>query len=218
MPSSAPMAATPRLTRTQQRQQTRTRLLDAAAELFAVQGIGATSVEHISEHAGFSRGAFYSNFTDRDAIVFALLERRGNDSWDEVQEIRQASATPDEFLLGLFNREGAQSQHAAALFMEFVLYTSRHDSGRSRLRSLYRRVVDNTSAMIEEQFATIGLDVPIEPRLAAKIMLALDEGIALMRLIDADEYPRGMWSETIQFLNDAAIALVEKRMGERSAQ
>ena len=51
---------------TTRRQATRERLLDAAFEVFAEQGVHASTVEQIAERAGFTRGAFYSNFTTKE--------------------------------------------------------------------------------------------------------------------------------------------------------
>lgn len=57
------------------RQKTRARLLDAAFEIFAERGVHAASVELITEAAGFTRGAFYSNFSSKEELFFALMER-----------------------------------------------------------------------------------------------------------------------------------------------
>ncbi|HMN30494.1 MAG TPA: helix-turn-helix domain-containing protein, partial [Caldilineaceae bacterium] len=65
----------PRLTRPQRQQQTRERLLDAAVEVFSRRGYHAASVEEISEAAGFSKGAVYSNFASKEELFLALLDR-----------------------------------------------------------------------------------------------------------------------------------------------
>lgn len=54
------------------REHTRTRLLDAAAEVFAEVGLEGASVEAICERAGFTRGAFYSNFESKDELFLEL--------------------------------------------------------------------------------------------------------------------------------------------------
>ena len=56
------------------RAQTRERLMTAALSTFAARGIAGASVEEICEAAGFTRGAFYSNFGDKDALVLALIQ------------------------------------------------------------------------------------------------------------------------------------------------
>ena len=78
-PVSAPASAEPDATgavhRSARREATRQRVLDAAREVFAERGVIGGSVEDITERAGFTRGAFYSNFTDKDDVVQALVER-----------------------------------------------------------------------------------------------------------------------------------------------
>ncbi|HMR49192.1 MAG TPA: TetR/AcrR family transcriptional regulator [Arachnia sp.] len=59
---------------TPRREATRRRLIQAGIQEFAVRGIDATSVEQLSEAAGFTRGAFYSNFDDKDDLILAILE------------------------------------------------------------------------------------------------------------------------------------------------
>lgn len=54
------------------REATRAKLLDAAAEVFAEVGLGEASVERICERAGFTRGAFYSNFGSKDEMFLEL--------------------------------------------------------------------------------------------------------------------------------------------------
>lgn len=60
------------------RRATRTRLLDAAQRVFVARGIVAATVEEICDAAGFTRGAFYSNFTDKDALIEAVLLRESD--------------------------------------------------------------------------------------------------------------------------------------------
>lgn len=57
------------------RRQTQDRLLDAAREVFAAKGVHGATVEEICEAAGFTRGAFYSNFADKDDLTRRLLDR-----------------------------------------------------------------------------------------------------------------------------------------------
>ena len=59
------------------RAQTQDRLLDAAIALFAEKGVHGASVEEICERAGFTRGAFYSNFASKDDLLVAAVERKG---------------------------------------------------------------------------------------------------------------------------------------------
>jgi len=86
----------PRAT-TRARARTRTRLLDAATEVFAEIGVDAASVEAICERAGFSRGAFYSNFATKDELLIALTERFSEQKIDQVAaRVRDLEASGEE--------------------------------------------------------------------------------------------------------------------------
>ncbi|WP_179232520.1 TetR/AcrR family transcriptional regulator [Streptomyces sp. CS159] len=61
---------------TRRRARTRANLLDAAFGVFAAKGFGRVSIEEVCEAAGYSRGAFYSNFDSLDELFFALYGQR----------------------------------------------------------------------------------------------------------------------------------------------
>jgi len=64
-------------TRAESKEKTREALVDAALELVAKQGLDGPSLDAICERAGFTRGAFYVHFEDRDALIAAAMERFG---------------------------------------------------------------------------------------------------------------------------------------------
>src|SRR5262249_19258323 len=77
------------------RDDTRDKLFEAAAQVFEDQGINAASIETIAAAAGFTRGAFYSNFASKDELIVAMLEdhveqtiRRNLDLLAKHQDLR----------------------------------------------------------------------------------------------------------------------------------
>jgi AcrR family transcriptional regulator len=68
---------------------------------FARYGFGAISVDEIAQSAGFSRGAFYSNFKSRDELFLTVVEREIRALSVETRKIVSAFASADETLLGL---------------------------------------------------------------------------------------------------------------------
>lgn len=82
------------------RAETRERLLEAAIAVFARIGVDQARVEDISEEAGFTRGAFYSNFADKDTLIIELLQHQQEMATRVVQtSIGQvlAGPRPDDF-------------------------------------------------------------------------------------------------------------------------
>ena len=62
-----------------QREQTRQRILDSAARLFALRGFDAVGLDDLMADAGLTRGAFYHHFRTKDELLsrgFAPLDRR----------------------------------------------------------------------------------------------------------------------------------------------
>lgn len=107
------MTETREHTRTVRRDATRERLLDAAREVFAERGVIGASVEEICERAGFTRGAFYSNFADRADLVDALVAR----------EHRRLLALLDEHLavVGVAGPPPGDATAALAVVVERIL-------------------------------------------------------------------------------------------------
>src|SRR3954453_9305597 len=81
-------------TQEQRRAETRSRLLDAAADLFARKGFHATSAEAVADAADRTTGALYDHFGGKEGLLFALLE-----VWMEqtIADLRPALEEVPEF-------------------------------------------------------------------------------------------------------------------------
>lgn len=98
------------------RQATRDRLLEAATEVFAKEGLQGASVESICTAAGFSRGAFYSNFETKEELFLALLER------EFVRRARDLESKTEELAPALRESQGRiDADQAADYIAEFLL-------------------------------------------------------------------------------------------------
>jgi AcrR family transcriptional regulator len=88
---------------------TRTRMLDAAAELIAAQGYAATSIEEIATAAGATRATFYLHFASKSDIVhgwYAALVAYDPDYADLIEVCRAPTFASvrdwlDRFIAGL---------------------------------------------------------------------------------------------------------------------
>lgn len=81
---AAPLPPEPALS--PRRQETRARLLDAAMLVFSEEGFQAASVESVTQRAGFTRGAFYSNFSSKEELFLALLDREYTERARSIHE------------------------------------------------------------------------------------------------------------------------------------
>jgi AcrR family transcriptional regulator len=82
-----------RLTREQSQALTREKLLRSAGDVVARYSYDGASVERIAEEAGFSKGAFYSNFSSKEDALQQLLE--GNAGYDVTDLTRLLDGIED---------------------------------------------------------------------------------------------------------------------------
>jgi AcrR family transcriptional regulator len=141
-----------RRTRVEQREETRRRLLEAAGHLFARRGYEATSVEEIAEAAGFTRGAVYSNFRDKDDLFVAFLaERMATEALEIASAVRAVSDVEGRLRVLRERFILSHCKDTAVLYAELQLAAARQPALRRKLRGLFEAHV--------ETFARVAADV-----------------------------------------------------------
>lgn len=83
-----------RLTREESQALTRARLLECAPMVVAREGFEGASIDKITEAAGFSKGAFYSNFSNKEEFFLELLERHAGQDVVEIRNLLQGVTDP----------------------------------------------------------------------------------------------------------------------------
>ena len=103
----------PRTLRTEQVQQTRQRIIDAAEALFLSRGYAAATLQAVATDAGVAVETVYSRFRNKTNLLSAILEKGligsepGRDILEqpEIDEIRRSSDQRDQLrLLAAFSR------------------------------------------------------------------------------------------------------------------
>src|SRR5215831_13189869 len=110
------------------RADTRQRLFEAAAQVFQEQGIGAVSIDAISEAAGLTRGAFYSNFASKDELIVAMLEDHVDRSVQHHRDLLERHPEPGDFVNALRTVERSRKDplgRAPLLHLELILFVAR---------------------------------------------------------------------------------------------
>lgn len=188
------------------REETRLRLMQAAAGVFANKGIGAASIEDICTAAGFSRGAFYSNFGAKDELVVELLGAHLESSIARTEEIFAESANPLDFLENMETSAPPTSSplgdaEGDLLEMELMLYALRSPASRPRLVEQLRRQREVNKKIIEQISGAIGKEYPVALEDVTTLISAFDRGLSLQRMIDPDSVRPGQFSETVVMLH-----------------
>lgn len=182
-----------RLTREESQAQTRERLLVAARAEVVRKGFGGASVRDIAEAAGYSQGAFYSNFPGKEAILLELMRQHMR---EEAEQLRGVLPTADETLETALNalEAWAASLNTDADWSMLAVELQLHAHRSSAFAQEYALVRDAHRAelgvIVGEFFSLIGRKPPLDSGELATGFMALAHGLALQRQRD-DEAPAG---------------------------
>jgi AcrR family transcriptional regulator len=195
----APPSAPRRLTRKEKQAETRARLLDAGERVFLRRGLQGSSVEEIAAEAGFTRGAFYSNFESKDELFVELLQDRVYRQYAQMAEQAQEQpGTPRERLRWGIERvrdvqKGEDGNLLFRLWLECLTQAARDEEFRKLAATFWS---GNRGVLAEQTKATfreLGRKPPLPPKQIATAMIALDVGLAVQHLVDPDEAPLGLY-------------------------
>jgi AcrR family transcriptional regulator len=192
-----------RLSRAERRAQTRQELLDAAARVFVERGFRGASIEAITAEAGYTRGAFYSNFNSKEEMFVELLQQR---VYGEYREIAEASARGERPSLRETGRQLAAIQEDPdgrwmfVLWLELLAHAGRDEAFR-KIASGFWTV---TRAAIAEggrrAYAEAGKKPPAPEDHVATAAIALDIGLALQHFVDPEAVPLELYPELYELL------------------
>ena len=181
-----------RLTRQEKQAETRRRLLEAGERVFLWRGLQGSSVEEIAAEAGFTRGAFYSNFKSKNELFIELLHARVYDRYAELaKESREQPGTPRERLRwGIERVRDVQKREQGNWLFRLWLECLTQAARDKEFRKLAATFWSGNRALLAEQigatFKELGSKAPLPPDQLATAMIALDVGLAVQHLVDPD--------------------------------
>jgi AcrR family transcriptional regulator len=188
------------------RDDTRDRLFEAAARVFEDQGIGGASIEAIAAAAGFSRGAFYSNFASKDELIIAMLEDHVAQTVRRNLDLLSRHKSLADFLDALKTVDRGQHDplgRSPLLHMEMILFVARAEKRRPELAKRLRARRKLIADIVETSLTNAGKSGSRDAAWTAAIVLALEDGFRLHRLIDPDTTPADSFLRAITDLHRA---------------
>jgi AcrR family transcriptional regulator len=188
-----------RLSRREKQAETRTCLMDAAERVFLRRGLQGSSVEEIAAEAGFTRGAFYSNFKSKDELFVELLQDRVYRRYAEMaDQAQEQPGTPRERLRwGIERVRDVQKPEGGDVLFRLWLECLTQAARDKEFRKLAATFWSGNRAVLTEQttatFKGLGRKPPLPPKQIATAMIALDVGLAVQHLVDPDEAPLDLY-------------------------
>jgi AcrR family transcriptional regulator len=171
------------------RARTQARLVAAAAQVFAERGFGRATVEDVCERAGYSRGAFYSNFDSLDGLFFALYGARSAELVDAVRQV--VEVLPEALTLGeVIDRVIAVlpiSRDSHLLTMEFAAHALRHPPAATALADHRRALREALTPILRAGLTAADASFDGNFDHLARSLIAVQDGMFLQELLEPDD-------------------------------
>lgn len=171
---------------TRSRENTRARLLDAAAQVFAEVGLDGASVEAVCERAGFTRGAFYSNFESKDELFLMLAasvsEVRVNAVRARVEQMTAQGALEGWDPISLVQQImelGGDDRLDVMLMSEIRIRALRDPPFGAAYLVQEREMVASIAQIIEDIVSAGSLRLRLPAETAAQMLVILWEGMTV---------------------------------------
>jgi AcrR family transcriptional regulator len=179
-----------RRTREEQRAETRARLLAAAGEVIAAKGLDGASIDEITARAGYTRGAFYSNFSGKAELLVELCERRLLDHADEIVPLINAKPAGER---------GAEAARLLSLrdpgpdvflLVELARQREDHPEVEALLDRLATRFIDLVDDVLAGHAEDLGQPTPEQRREGARGLVAVLLGLSFVQHLGLGDHRR----------------------------
>ena len=169
------------------KQETRDALIRAGMSVFEEQGVDLPSLDSICARAGFTRGAFYVHFRDRDDFLAAVIDRVISDF---VQSVIASGGTADDLAKTIDRFLSTAAAGKLPLSGQHRLVAHLMSRGMQRadnMRNRFRAMLEGAIALLAQaaeggqRAGKVRAEVP--PQMIAGILVAL--ALGLITLIDA---------------------------------
>ena len=190
-----------RTSRADSQARTRASLLQSAAKVFARRGFNAASVEEIAERAGFTRGAFYANFSDKADALLTLLEESRSSAMAEIARVMME--TPDDQKLGTLQRwfdELVGDERLGRATAELIAQPKHKEIVKRRLAARQAQMRAAIASVLTAYREAEGIVLPLEDEQVASLILAIGDGIASQRHLEPSAVKEDAFTTAVAYL------------------
>ena len=196
---------------------TRTRLVDAAAEVFAEKGYDRAGVQEISRRAGLTTGAIYGRFAGKAELLQAAIESRTTDELDDLFASHAFDGRATDILRVVGSHLVApppEVDHEDGALLLEAFIAARRDA---EVRESIQKVIEERAASLAELVEAAKVDGSVDADLDTQSVVAFCHAVGLgFLLYDAISYPMPEampWEQLITRLV-AALAPADRTKGE----
>ncbi len=170
-----------RLSRAEQQAVTRERLLVAAQDVVSRMGYGGASVDLIAAEAGYSKGAVYSNFPNKESILLELLRRNMERDMGELENILSLKPGDMQDAVTEWLNTAFADSDCPLLATELQLHARRSPEFAAQYSVYHEQQVQTLARILQAYFDALSVALPIDALTLASSMTALAHGLSLQQ-------------------------------------
>ncbi|MEU9358528.1 TetR/AcrR family transcriptional regulator [Streptomyces sp. NPDC048301] len=174
---------------TKRRPLTRAALSESAWSLFREKGFHATTISDIVERAGLTRGAFYSNYRDKEELFLALYDEHTDRLLAGLEASAAEAATGGDPIAQLGERIAGRTAEERRWFlvsMEFTLHAARNPAVAEQLAAHEDRLAQGLTRVLASALAAAGAEPSLPADQLARLLIALFEGVTAHQVVHGD--------------------------------
>jgi AcrR family transcriptional regulator len=196
------------MSRKETQEQTRERVLAAAAKVFARRGYHRATVDEIASEAGFTIGALYSNFAGKEELFLALADRQVAERVAEVAAMGEAAEgdEPNKNAADQLRVFLERDPEWPLLFYEFWSLSVRNPELKDEVAKRRDAIRDALAETLERVAKRHGFKLRFPAPVLATAIAASLNGLAFERAADPDALPDEVFAEFVTAVLGCAIA------------
>ncbi len=170
----------PRRSREVSRAETRSKLLESARVVFAQEGYEHASIDRIAANAGYSKGAFYANFSTKEEMFLEILQEHISGQRAVVRATLENLTTPDEIIDAISNWSAKRDGND--VWIPLLIELLRHARHNKELSAKYGAIFLSQWKELGESLLRIFPDpksAPASPEAIGALVMELTFGNAL---------------------------------------
>ena len=178
------------ISRNDKQLQTRLYLIKAGFELISEQGYSSVSIRNISKYAGFTQGAFYSNFNNKEEFLLTLMRIQFEKENAQLQQILTDISVNSSSLqekLELWLTDFFQNESWLKISIELQMYAIRDKDFAIEYKYIWQIHKEQITNILFTLFSAYKEITPEEAESKSLELISLSYGLALQYMLFKDD-------------------------------
>jgi AcrR family transcriptional regulator len=163
---------------------TRAKLVSAAYRIFVREGFCGTSLDVVAKKAGYTRGAFYANFEDKEDLLFAVYQYQLTDIVNSLRERINPTATVEVRVAAMrdYYVQLIEDRNLLLFFIEFRLHVIRKAKASRRFQELRATGLAELDSVLKKAFSDCMCELQMRPETMHRVFIGVLYGLSLETL------------------------------------